>query len=191
MYETKKFNGSFGQEGIYRQPASPEVDAAWLALGAEFSHILVSPEDASTSDISPERHVFLPRELGGPGFPANVEVLHQLHCLNMVRQALYYNVDYYLANGNGAWKDPESLRQYHVSHCLDIVRQRLMCSADIGLLPMVWVEHPFRPIPDFSHNFKCRNFEDIRDWARDHQHHYPEGVEFTPPEGVVVLPEIP
>lgn len=32
-YHTQLFNGSFLQETIYRQEASPEVDAAWEALG--------------------------------------------------------------------------------------------------------------------------------------------------------------
>jgi hypothetical protein len=32
-YHTQQFNGSFMVENIYRQSASPEVDAAWDALG--------------------------------------------------------------------------------------------------------------------------------------------------------------
>ena len=32
-YNTIQFNGSFMAENIYRQAASPEVDAAWEALG--------------------------------------------------------------------------------------------------------------------------------------------------------------
>lgn len=32
-YHQEQFNGSFLKENIYRQEASPEVDAAWEALG--------------------------------------------------------------------------------------------------------------------------------------------------------------
>jgi hypothetical protein len=32
-YETVRFNGTFLNENIYRQPGRPEVDAAWEALG--------------------------------------------------------------------------------------------------------------------------------------------------------------
>jgi Mycotoxin biosynthesis protein UstYa len=32
-YDYVQFNGSFYKENIYRQDASPEVDAAWEALG--------------------------------------------------------------------------------------------------------------------------------------------------------------
>ena len=34
-YEWKSFNGSFMHENIYRQVGSPEVDAAWEALGVD------------------------------------------------------------------------------------------------------------------------------------------------------------
>jgi hypothetical protein len=34
-YEWKEFNGSFMQENIYRKAGSPEVDAAWEALGVD------------------------------------------------------------------------------------------------------------------------------------------------------------
>jgi hypothetical protein len=34
-YHTVRFNGSLMHENIYRQSASPEVDAAWEALGID------------------------------------------------------------------------------------------------------------------------------------------------------------
>jgi len=34
-YDTQQFNGSFMQEAIYRKVGSPEVDAAWEALGVD------------------------------------------------------------------------------------------------------------------------------------------------------------
>ena len=34
-YEFTQFNGSFMQENVYRKPGSPEVDAAWEALGVD------------------------------------------------------------------------------------------------------------------------------------------------------------
>ena len=32
-FQVVRFNGSFLQENVYRQNASPEVDAAWKSLG--------------------------------------------------------------------------------------------------------------------------------------------------------------
>lgn len=34
-WRTVQYNGSFFHESIYRKPASPEVDAAWSALGID------------------------------------------------------------------------------------------------------------------------------------------------------------
>lgn len=34
-YTDQTFNGTFMKEDIYRQPGSPEVDAAWAALGVD------------------------------------------------------------------------------------------------------------------------------------------------------------
>jgi hypothetical protein len=44
-YSTVQFNGSFKKEIIYRQDASPEVDAAWEALGVNcmYAHPVVVP----------------------------------------------------------------------------------------------------------------------------------------------------
>jgi hypothetical protein len=58
-------------------------------------------------------HVQIRKEHGG-GYPANVEGLHHLHCANLVRQALYYNIDYYRAKGEGAFVNEEPIVQKHV-----------------------------------------------------------------------------
>ena len=50
----------------------------------------------------------------GGGFPANVEGLHQLHCLNLLRQGLYYNIDYYREKGEGAFQNKELILKKHV-----------------------------------------------------------------------------
>jgi hypothetical protein len=38
QYHVQHFNGSLLKENVYRQPASPEVDAAWEALGVNCKH---------------------------------------------------------------------------------------------------------------------------------------------------------
>jgi hypothetical protein len=56
----------------------------------------------------------------GGGFPANVEGLHHLHCLNLLRQSLYFNFDYYHERGEGAFKNDDRILKYHVSKCLPL-----------------------------------------------------------------------
>lgn len=42
---------------------------------------------------------------------ASVEVLHQLHCLNMLRQATY---EEYYRDKAGPWKDSPQILRYHL-----------------------------------------------------------------------------
>ncbi|KAK5139989.1 hypothetical protein LTR04_003219 [Oleoguttula sp. CCFEE 6159] len=157
-YETVTFNGSLLKENVFRQNAGPEVDAAWTSLGVDLS------------------------EKYGGGFPANVEGLHHLHCLNLLRQSLYYNFDYYHKRGEGAFVNNDAILRLHVylqianeanepkAHCLDILRQQLMCTVDIGVLGQVWwnKDEP-TAYPDFNTKHKCRNFDAVRQWAETHQ----------------------
>lgn len=41
-----------------------------------------------------------------------------------------------------------------------------MCNVDTGVLGQVWYNqtHP-KAFPDFNTQHKCKNFDDIRDWA--------------------------
>lgn len=57
-----------------------------------------------------------------------------------------------------------------------------MCTVDIGVLGQVWYQPPgstLQAFVDFNTVHMCRNFEDIRDWAK--QHELPD-VEDTPPD---------
>lgn len=131
-FHTEKFNGTFVHENIYRQDAGPEVDAAWDALGIrcqsrpDLQHCtLLTCSQIDRNVIVPEKlahkvglrehdHMGINEKYGG-GYPAFVEGLHQLHCLNLLRQALYYNYDYYHSRGKVAFSDPEDVQRWHVS----------------------------------------------------------------------------
>ncbi|KAH8821828.1 hypothetical protein F5884DRAFT_769163 [Xylogone sp. PMI_703] len=167
-FHTVRFNGSLFKENIFRQDASPEVDKAWESLGVDYRAAIISPEKARGSYLSPDQ-VQISDKYGG-GWVANVEGLHHLHCLNLLRKSLYYNYDYYHNLGKGAFKNSDDIVRFHVSHCLDILRQQLMCTVDIGMLGQVWWNRT-RPhaYPDFNTQHTCRNFEAVRKWAEDHQ----------------------
>ncbi|KAK0114334.1 hypothetical protein ONS95_013826 [Cadophora gregata] len=167
-YATQRFNGTLMHENIYRATGSPAVDAAWQALGVDYRAAIVPPELAAASGLI-DSQVQVSDRYGG-GFPANVEGLHHLHCLNLLRQALYFNFDYYHKLGKGAFSNKDEILRFHVTHCLDTLRQQLMCTADVGVLGQVWWnrEKP-AAYPDFNTRHKCRNFDDIRQWAFEHQ----------------------
>ncbi|KAK5108716.1 hypothetical protein LTR62_007863 [Meristemomyces frigidus] len=170
-YDPIRFNVSLLKENIYRKKGSPEVDAAWSQLGVDYRSVIVPASEAARVGLRSDQ-VKVQQEYGG-GFPANVEGLHHLHCLNLIRQGLYYNVDYYRNLGHGAFQNSDYILQKHMSHCLDIIRQQLMCSVDIGVMGQVWFQPALAANPeayvDFNTEHVCRNFEDIRDWAEKHQ----------------------
>lgn len=56
------------------------------------------------------------------------------------------------------------------AHCLDTVRQVLMCSVDTGVLGQVWYNKDSpEAFPDFKTTHTCKNYDAIRQWAKDHQ----------------------
>ena len=76
-----------------------------------------------------------------------------------------------------------------IDHCLDTVRQSLMCSA------FLWAKSGDRVhlYPDFNRDHKCKNFDDIRQFAEKHQAPWREDgqLDVQPKEGEVILPAIP
>ena len=58
---------------------------------------------------------------GGPGYPAVFEVLHQLHCVDLLRKSSYFNAAYYLDLGVGPFKDPEKQLKPHIGQAYPFV----------------------------------------------------------------------
>ncbi|OJJ31223.1 hypothetical protein ASPWEDRAFT_54465 [Aspergillus wentii DTO 134E9] len=191
-YHDQLYNGSLMKENIYRQDASPEVDAAWSALGIDYRPLVVPMDLAEKTGIAHDQ-VKIKEKYGG-GFPGNVEGLHHLHCLNLLRQTLYYNYDYYHAKGEGAFSNNDYVVRRHTTHCLDIIRQQLMCNVDIGVLGQVWI-YPDNPeaFVDFNTVHKCRDYDAVRRFAEAHQ--VPENVPHDylepPAEGDRIYEEMP
>ncbi|KAF2280525.1 uncharacterized protein EI97DRAFT_368898 [Westerdykella ornata] len=197
-WRTIQYNGSFFHESIYRQPPSPEVDEAWSALGIDYRSVVVPESEAAKTGLRPDQVKV--SQLYGGGYPANVEGLHHLHCLNLLRKALKWNYNYYREQKQGAFVNSEYVVRYHVTHCMDIIRQQLMCTTDIGMLGQVWY-HPEgepEPIPfvDFNTKHRCRDYEAIRQWAESHQLPPESEVDMSrfyekPKPGDTVYSEIP
>ncbi|EHK21595.1 uncharacterized protein TRIVIDRAFT_152199 [Trichoderma virens Gv29-8] len=174
-YSFKEFNGSFMNEDIYRKVGSPEVDRAWEDLGSDYRAGIISYEDGLASGLDAS---FVQRaEKYGGGFIVNVEGMHHLHCLNLVRKALYFNYERYKELGEHAFVNDEFILRLHVTHCLDTIRQVLMCNVDTGVLGQVWVD-PKQPtaFPDFRTKHVCKNYDDIREWAKSLQAPPPDQI---------------
>ena len=66
-----------------------------------------------------------------------------------------------------------------------------MCDADVGLMPMLWVQNYTLPWPDFSTTHRCRDFDAVLDWVDKHQVNVPEGFVLVRPPDAVELPTPP
>ncbi|MCJ1391221.1 hypothetical protein MMC18_004083 [Xylographa bjoerkii] len=127
----------------------------------------------------------LPEEMGG-GYMASVEVVHQLHCLNFLRKATHQ--DYYQSRAL-EFQDPPHTVRVHLDHCIEMLRQFLMCNADAGLYTHRWIENYPRPYPNFNTWHKCRNFENVLEYAKSHQIKPPPGWHYPVPAGAHIFPD--
>ncbi|KAF5328245.1 hypothetical protein D9619_013402 [Psilocybe cf. subviscida] len=156
QYEIKTFNfGISDDKSPYQGSPSPEVDRLWEELYS------VGLQRIPKSDAArlPNKTAVIPGDPEG-FYITELDVFHQLHCLNFIRKSLH--PDYYPAQRLGTLEN-----NMHVSHCVDSIRQSLMCSADISTVVWQWdatqQNNTFRG--GVAH--KCRNFGMIQDWARE------------------------
>ena len=191
----RSFNGALRDNStIWRQPPSPEVDEAWDYISTEgFEIITVSETDVVNSGKDPTISLKAPSSWGAgdDAYIAQVEVFHQIHCLNELRKEMDY--EYYYKS------PPDELHKSHKRHCIHMLLQSLMCSADVGIITHNWVrnenipEPKIRPMPDFNVVKKCADFDGLLEWARENavedlnqkfSHlRYVPGVDIVPGDG--------
>ncbi|KAK8923291.1 hypothetical protein VCV18_007354 [Metarhizium anisopliae] len=101
--------------------------------------------------------------LGDDAYAGVLDVYHQLHCLNSLRQIAYGA--YY----NASTVNPKVARlpEIHVNHCVDILMQALQCSGNVNIITLDWVETQTYPFPDMSVNRQCVNFERLTAWRKE------------------------
>lgn len=144
-------------ESIYRQPPSPEVDAAWARIETQ-NPIPLTRQDLVNQGKDPDMFAKFPESFGfGPdAFIGRIDVFHQIHCLNRLRMHLYWNVDYYYPD-----EEMGKYHQLHASHCVYALLQNLMCQGNVDTYGHYWVDMQENAVPDFNINHKCRDFEAI------------------------------
>ena len=126
---------------------------------------------------------------GTQDYLIQLDVFHQLHCLNEIRKGLYPDAysQKWQKNEDGSidytteqfehWGKSSILVEHEthsnssgtLEHCIDTLRQTIMCHADVTPLP--WrVEDPptSRLTPRLATTHVCRNFTKIQNWAIEH-----------------------
>ncbi|KAF8996175.1 hypothetical protein BDQ17DRAFT_1392111 [Cyathus striatus] len=153
-YMVKKFTRGLGEDiPIYEQPPSPEVDNAWGSL-YEFAMSKIHKEELN-SIVNKTWPVFEDPDF----YFVALDVFHQLHCLDMLRQAIHptHYVNFHL---------PPT----HLRHCIGAIRQSLMCFSDVSPIVWQWSEEKKKAVQRDDILHTCRKFENVQEWAKNH--HY-------------------
>lgn len=181
-YETRRFTGTLGAASPYMGRPTEERVEHWRKLQRPRSFGLTREQLLELG--ASEDSVQIPEEDGG-GYMAVLEVYHHIHCVEELWK--YTWPDYYQS-----WAgEPDSVFRKHLDHCADMVRQKLMCDGDVTPLTFNWVKGFSHPVPNFNVLHKCRSYDAINDWAREHEIKSDWDANYTKPADAVELDGIP
>jgi len=160
-YQTVVFSGGLRGDKSKFQGSSSDVDAQWDEL---YNQVLISQITAESAAKLP--NATTPFTNDTSHYIVELDVFHQLHCLNMLRKLSYpdiYKID--LISGSEEAAD----NIYHMEHCYEQLRQSLQCSSDISTIYWEWSEKKQKMFGNVRTTHTCKNFEKIRDWAVEHK----------------------
>ncbi|KAJ6629331.1 hypothetical protein B0H10DRAFT_1939740 [Mycena sp. CBHHK59/15] len=146
---------AIGGDKQFHIPPSPVLDEAWNDL----YNFGISQIPKIQAALLPNKTHPIPGDEGN--YIVELDVFHNLHCLNMIRKAL--NFEYYTE------MDPRVVETNdHLNHCVDWLRQSLMCAGDTSVVVWQWDEAQKKTTfqGDVAHT--CRNFEKLREWGKSH-----------------------
>ena len=123
------------------------------------------------SQIDPESAAKLPNATSPftndtSHYIVELDVFHQLHCLNYLRKLVYPDV-YKMDLTSGSEKAADNI--FHMEHCYEQLRQSLQCSSDISTIFWQWSEEKQKMLGSVQTTHTCKNFDKIRDWAVEHK----------------------
>ena len=98
-------------------------------------------------------------------YMVQLDVFHQLHCLNMMRKMVYPDV-YHVDLTSDSEEAADNV--YHMEHCYDQLRQALQCASDVSTIYWEWSVKKQKMFGNLRTTHTCKNFEKIQDWAKDH-----------------------
>lgn len=97
----------------------------------------VPTEEAGKSGLAKDQ-VKIKEKYGG-GYPANVEGLHHLHCLNLLRKSLVWNFEYYKNQSMGPFSNDANILKHHVSKLFSFTTSS--SQADQRVQPIAWISY--------------------------------------------------
>ncbi|KAI1472903.1 uncharacterized protein F4812DRAFT_31500 [Daldinia caldariorum] len=130
-----------------------EVDAAWknLLWGRYFS-----VSEAEAKDLWGDEYTEY-WDHHRSGYTAGLDMFHQLHCLNQIRQALHRDV----------YPETPLHGPVHTDRCLDQLRQSIMCWGSTAVVPLKYLEGYGSEYVKTDAVHTCRKFEPIREFVSE------------------------
>ncbi|KAH8881864.1 hypothetical protein GQ53DRAFT_787784 [Thozetella sp. PMI_491] len=98
-------------------------------------------------------------------YAAHLDVYHQLHCLNTLRQIAFGR--YYNESQVEADIYDSTINEVHINHCVDMLAQALQCSGNLDIYTVHWAKNFRSPMPDFSIEKKCIDFDKLTEWRKE------------------------
>ncbi|RAH63528.1 hypothetical protein BO85DRAFT_495449 [Aspergillus piperis CBS 112811] len=162
-YDNVRFQGSLFDTNPYKGAPNPRLDDEWKRI-THMAQLKIAKEDMPHLKKPLSQVKVLEAE--GDGYAGGIEVFHQLHCVNLVRQYTYYGYYSKLDNKPVEFSDSNETLRLHVDHCIDMLRQVIQCNGDVGVVTRSWVKGRQINYPDFSVWHKCRRLEPIMEYAK-------------------------
>ncbi|KAJ7471286.1 hypothetical protein B0H11DRAFT_2041105 [Mycena galericulata] len=162
-HEVRVYHVGFtGDLSPFQIPSSPELDQSWSDL-YNFGISRITKDEATRL---PNKTHPIPGDKGH--YIAELDVFHNLHCLNKVRMALDpdYYPDWRISTSNN-WIPSQKNATEHVAHCVDWIRQSIMCNADTSVIVWQWENFMNASIVKGNVAHTCRKFDKIQDWAKE------------------------
>ncbi|KAF4622762.1 hypothetical protein G7Y89_g14265 [Cudoniella acicularis] len=150
----------------YAGRPTAKKEAQWDSLlSVGFVSITEDEKSGLLHETATDRH-------NPDNYVVELDVFHQLHCLQALRKQVWYPVFIDIKN------DPETVWEAHLDHCVDYLRHSLMCNAALTPTTFYWDEEKrgYHPTEAMPHT--CVVFDNIWEWAAS-RNTTGDGVEFV------------
>ncbi|KAI2472785.1 hypothetical protein F4781DRAFT_419940 [Annulohypoxylon bovei var. microspora] len=189
------FNGTLGKNsdfsGHWGDP-NEAMDRNWHKWGF-VKYASFTPNEFVAMGLDLDGSARFTEEYGGGGYIGFLEISHQMHCLNVIRQA--YHREYYERPENKIWatwlNDRPITIKVHINHCFEMFRQLIMCNSDVGVIPHHWVKDIQDPYANFNTVHKCRDLDSVAEWIEKHEVPPAPETGYPMPAGSKVWPRPP